>query len=105
MGTAEAADRNADYAEPAPFEAEAAGQRLVFYPAGADRRAALFDLVESARTRLDVCFYIFAEDGVGAQFRDALAAAARQVHSLPGVEELAAKLSWSCAVSPSDEDV
>ena len=78
MGTAEAADRNADYAEPAPFEAEAAGQRLVFYPAGADRRAALFDLVESARTRLDVCFYIFAEDGVGAQFRDALAAAARR---------------------------
>jgi cardiolipin synthase len=78
MGPAEAADRNADYAEPAPFEAEAAGQRLVFYPAGADRRAALFDLVESARTRLDVCFYIFAEDGVGAQFRDALAAAARR---------------------------
>ena len=78
MGTAEAADRNADYAEPVPFEAEAAGQRLVFYPAGADRRAALFELVESARTRLDVCFYIFAEDGVGAQFRDALAAAARR---------------------------
>ena len=78
MEDAQAADPVADYAEPAPFEAMAAGQRLVFYPAGADRRRALFELVENARDTLDVCFYIFAEDTVGTEFRDALAAAAKR---------------------------
>ncbi len=66
------------YREPAPFTAEAGGQSLTFYPAGEDRRRALFALVASAQRKLDVCFYSFAEDEVSTQFRDALADAARR---------------------------
>ena len=61
-----------------PFSAEAQGQSLTFYPAGADRREALMEIVASAKERLDICFYIFAEDRVSAELRDALAEAARR---------------------------
>ena len=67
-----------DFRDPEPFAAEAAGQTLVFYPAGADRREALFALVDEAQESLDICFYIFAEDTISAAFRDALVAAARR---------------------------
>ena len=66
------------YRDPAPFKCEAVGQTLTFYPDGADRRAALLDLVATARTRLDICFYIFAEDTVSTRFRDALCEASRR---------------------------
>lgn len=66
------------YRDPPPFEAEAQGQSLVFYPAGKDRREALMELVRSARETLDVCFYIFAEDTVSTQLRDALVEAAQR---------------------------
>lgn len=66
------------YHDPEPFEMEAAGQRMAFYPGGPERRAALFELVESATVSLDICFYIFAEDAVSTEFRDALVAAARR---------------------------
>lgn len=66
----------APFRDPPPFTAEAGGQHLTFYPAGADRRRALMQLVADARERLDVCFYIFAEDAVGTELRDALCAAA-----------------------------
>ena len=68
----------ATFRDPPPFTAQAQGQSLTFYPAGADRRQALLDLVGSARKRLDVCFYIFAEDEVSTQLRDALCEAARR---------------------------
>ena len=66
------------FSDPDPFEIEAAGQQFHFYPAGADRRDALFALVDSAQGKLDVCFYIFAEDTVSTAFRDRLVDAARR---------------------------
>jgi cardiolipin synthase len=78
MGENEAACDIVDFTDPEPFEVDAAGQHLAFYPGGADRRAALFELAEGAQVSLEVCFYIFAEDTVSTQFRDALVAAARR---------------------------
>ncbi|WP_324826522.1 phospholipase D-like domain-containing protein [Qipengyuania zhejiangensis] len=78
MGDLQACQENAVYCDPPPFSVEAQGQSLTFYPAGADRRAALMDIVASAKERLDVCFYIFAEDEIGAELRDAMVAAAQR---------------------------
>ncbi|WP_090476448.1 phospholipase D-like domain-containing protein [Qipengyuania nanhaisediminis] len=78
MGASEMQGEATQFRDPEPFEFDAAGQHLAFYPAGADRRAALFDLVESAKEKLDVCFYIFAEDTVSTEFRDALVVAAKR---------------------------
>lgn len=66
------------FKEPDPFELEAAGQTLTFYPAGADRRAALLEMLGSAKTSLKLAFYIFAEDTVSREVRDALVAAAQR---------------------------
>lgn len=68
----------AAFRDPAPFQVDTNGQALTFYPAGDDRRAALMELVDSAQSTLDVCFYIFAEDAISTQFRDRLVAAARR---------------------------
>ena len=64
------------FRDPPPFEVHAQGQSLTFYPAGKDRRQALMELVRSAKTTLNVCFYIFAEDGISVELRDALCEAA-----------------------------
>ena len=64
------------FRDPPPFSVEAQGQALTFYPAGDDRRKALMELVRSAQHTLDVCFYIFAEDDVSTELRDALCDAA-----------------------------
>ena len=64
------------FRDPPPFEVHAQGQSLTFYPAGTDRRQALMELVRSAKTTLNVCFYIFAEDGISIELRDALCEAA-----------------------------
>ena len=64
------------FRDPPPFEVHAQGQSLTFYPAGTDRRQALMELVKSAKTTLNVCFYIFAEDGISIELRDALCEAA-----------------------------
>ena len=64
------------FRDPPPFEVHAQGQSLTFYPAGTDRRQALMELVRSAKTTLNVCFYIFAEDSISIQLRDALCEAA-----------------------------
>ncbi|WP_374407610.1 phosphatidylserine/phosphatidylglycerophosphate/cardiolipin synthase family protein [Pelagerythrobacter sp.] len=66
------------FTDPEPFETEAGGQHLAFYPAGRDRRAALFKLIEGARESLKICFYIFATDATGVAVCDALTAAARR---------------------------
>lgn len=76
MGESATTPASQAYVDPPPFAIEAQGQSLTFYPAGADRRQALMDIVASARERIDICFYIFAEDSVSAELRDALAAAA-----------------------------
>ncbi|MEX0342326.1 MAG: phosphatidylserine/phosphatidylglycerophosphate/cardiolipin synthase family protein [Erythrobacter sp.] len=78
MGERELSGNAAGYSDPEPFSLDAQGQSLTFYPAGSDRREALMELVGSARERLDVCFYIFAEDEVSTQLRDALCDAARR---------------------------
>ena len=64
------------FRDPPPFEVHAQGQSLTFYPAGTDRRQALMELVQSAKTTLNVCFYIFAEDSISVELRDALCEAA-----------------------------
>ena len=65
-----------EFRDPPPFTVVAQGQSLTFYPAGADRREAMLELVRSAKTKLDICFYIFAEDEVSTELRDALCEAA-----------------------------
>ena len=69
------ADRAA-FTDPDPFSIHAGGQDLTFYPAGKDRREALFAMVRTARRWLKLCFYIYAEDEVGTALRDALVEAA-----------------------------
>ena len=66
------------FRDPEPFEVSAAGQNLVFYPHGEDRREAMLELVRSARRSLKLCFYIFATEGVGIELRDALVDAAKR---------------------------
>ena len=66
----------AAFSPPRPFAVEACGQTLTFYPAGEDRRDALFEMVRAARRSLKLCFYIYAEDRVGTALRDALTEAA-----------------------------
>ncbi|AKM08703.1 phospholipase D-like domain-containing protein [Pelagerythrobacter marensis] len=79
MAEADPGYNNADragFVAAEPFAADACGQSLTFYPAGPARRDALFAMIEGARTSLKLCFYIYAEDGIGTALRDALAAAA-----------------------------
>jgi len=64
------------YRDPASFTVTAQGHELIFYAAGQDRLAALLALIEGARSSIDMCFYIFAEDDCGVAVRDALVAAA-----------------------------
>ncbi len=66
------------YRDPEPFSAEAQGHSFTFYPDGKDRRRAVLDIIEGARSTLKVAFYIFACDEVGKEVRDALVAAARR---------------------------
>lgn len=68
----------AAFCDPPPFAVRAQGHSLVFYPGGQDRLKALLGLIEGARERLYVAFYIFATDECGALVRDRLTAAARR---------------------------
>lgn len=67
-----------DYRDPDPFTVEAAGHRFAFYPHGADRLAALIDLIGAAKTSLKVFYYLFDSDTSGTKVRDALVAAAQR---------------------------
>ncbi len=78
MAEADGACAPAPFRNPEPFALEAAGQRLTFYPAGRDRREAMLAMLRAAKTSLKLSFYIFAEDAVSREVRDALAAAARR---------------------------
>ncbi len=68
----------ARYRDPEPFNVEAQGHDLTFYPGGKDRLEALLDLIGNARSSLKVCFYIFAMDECGIKVRDALIEAAHR---------------------------
>lgn len=52
--------------------AEVAGHALQLLPGGAERLAALLDLVDQAQRTIDLAFYIYEPDSVGAQVRDSL---------------------------------
>lgn len=60
------------------FSADVADNRLTLYPDGGERLAALMALIESATRTLDLVFYIFMDDAVGARVRDALIAAEKR---------------------------
>ncbi|MGN6496306.1 MAG: phospholipase D-like domain-containing protein [Tsuneonella sp.] len=64
--------------DPPAFRVTAQGHELSFFPAGADRKRALLDLIASARTSLQLCFYIFATDETAVLVRDALTDAVRR---------------------------
>ena len=51
---------------------EVDGNHLTLLPSGPDRLAALLDLIDSARQRVDLCFYIFVDDVAGRAVIDAL---------------------------------
>lgn len=74
----ESAAASQDFAEPAPFTAQADGLALTFLPAGSDRFEALIGMIEGARRTLDLVFYIYAMDISGTAVRDALLRAARR---------------------------
>ncbi|MFB0612386.1 phospholipase D-like domain-containing protein [Aurantiacibacter poecillastricola] len=71
-------EKPAHYQDPPPFSLEAQGHAFTFYPDGADRRAAMLDMIGEARVSLKLAFYIFDRDTVGGEVRDALVAAARR---------------------------
>lgn len=66
------------YLDPDPFTVEAAGHSFTFYPHGADRLAALIDLIGSAQASLKLFYYLFDSDISGTAVRDALVAAAQR---------------------------
>ena len=68
----------AGFCDPPPFSVEAQGHRLAFQPAGPERMDTLLGLIEGARERLKITFYIFATDESGVRVRDALTAAVRR---------------------------
>ena len=66
------------YVDPPRFCVTAQEHRFTFLPHGADRLAALLDLIGTARTSLCLFYYLFDDDASGTQVRDALVAAARR---------------------------
>jgi len=51
------------------------GNALLLIPGGEERLAALIDLIDSARSQLDICYYIFTADECGERVAEALIAA------------------------------
>ena len=68
----------ATFRDPEPFTVEAQGHVLTFYPGGRDRLEALIGMIDGARERLELAFYIFATDACAVRVRDALTTAARR---------------------------
>lgn len=66
------------FCDPPPFTVEAQGHLFAFYPGGRERFDALLGLIDGARERLRLCFYIFATDESAVRIRDALTAAVRR---------------------------
>ncbi|MBA4163672.1 MAG: cardiolipin synthase B [Erythrobacter sp.] len=66
----------ARFQEPPALALVVAGHGLQLLPGGAERLAALLELVEQAQQTVDLAFYIYEPDAVGARVRDALVRAA-----------------------------
>ncbi|OBV11240.1 phospholipase D-like domain-containing protein [Erythrobacter dokdonensis] len=64
------------YTDPPRFRITAQGHDFTFLPHGADRLAALLELIDNARTSLCLFYYLFDDDASGTKVRDALVAAA-----------------------------
>lgn len=62
----------------ASFDATVAGQSLRVLTTGDDRRRALIDLIDGARERIVLMFYIFAADRAGQMVMDAMVRAAQR---------------------------
>lgn len=71
------------------------GNRLTLLPGGPERLAALMALIEDARERLDLCFYIFSDDPIGRRVIHALVAARER-----GVAVTLMVDAFGCAFSP-----
>ena len=69
---------NGDWHDAEPFEIEAQGQTMVFYPGGQDRLDALIELIDGAQETLHAFYYTFTRDDAGKKVRDALARAAER---------------------------
>ena len=89
----ESSETFAAFSDPPPFSVEAQGLALTFYPGGSDRLEALLRLIDEARERLRLCFYIFSTDQCAVRVRDALTAAARP----PGCRAGPGTSAASCA--------
>jgi cardiolipin synthase len=63
------------YCDPPSFEVDAQGHRFDFHADGKARLGALVELIDSAKTDLKLCYYIFVDDMTGRKVRDALLAA------------------------------
>src|SRR5690606_20514734 len=66
------------FCDPPPFSVEAQGHLFSFQPGGPDRMATLLAMINGARERLSLAFYIFATAESAVRVRDALTAAARR---------------------------
>jgi cardiolipin synthase len=75
---AEGDPTHAAYSDPPPFSMDPQGHVLSFETSGPGRLEALLEMIDGARERLKLAFYIFATDECGARVRDALADAARR---------------------------
>ncbi|MGB3794884.1 MAG: phosphatidylserine/phosphatidylglycerophosphate/cardiolipin synthase family protein [Alteraurantiacibacter sp.] len=67
-----------NYSDPEPFSATAQGLSFTFFPAGADRKTEVLEIIEGAQVSLKIAFYIFACDVIGSEVRDALVSAAER---------------------------
>lgn len=65
-----------NYCDLPSFRVAAQGHSFAFYPHGADRLAALIDLISTAQQSLEMFYYLFDSDNAGTAVRDALVAAA-----------------------------
>jgi len=68
----------ASFREPPALAIEVAGHGLQLLPGGGERLAALLRLVDQAQRTVDLAFYIYEPDSVGAQVRDSLVRAAER---------------------------
>lgn len=77
-GTLTKPDPGVTYRDPEGFGLDVAGHSFRFLLAGDERRHALVELIDSARSSLKLCFYMFQPDASGNKVRGALIRAAQR---------------------------
>ncbi len=78
QGMVDYGEEIAEWQEPGPFEIEAQGQKLCFFPSGSDRRSALVEIIDGAEESFKAAYYMFVDDDAGNEVRDALVRAAER---------------------------